>query len=97
MNELSIFSNSEFGEVRTTEIDGKTYFVATDIAKALGYAKPNNAINTHCKGATLIRGIITDSLGRKQDALVIPEGDIYRLPSDWAGRPLSGDRKFQNV
>lgn len=79
MNELSIFSNREFGEVRTTEIDGKTYFVANDVAKALGYAKPNNAINTHCKGATLIRGIITDSLGRKQDALVIPEGDIYRL------------------
>lgn len=64
-------------ELQQTEI--KFYFCASDIAKALGYEKPNNAINTHCKNATLKQGIITDNLGRKQNANFIPEGDVYRL------------------
>lgn len=37
MNELQIFNSEEFGEIRTIEIDGKPYFVATDVATALGY------------------------------------------------------------
>ncbi|MGL6058388.1 MAG: phage antirepressor [Culicoidibacterales bacterium] len=77
--ELQIFNNTNFGKIRTAEQDGKIYFVASDIAKALGYAKPNNAVNQHCKGATLKQGIITDSLGRTQDALIIPDGDVIRL------------------
>lgn len=86
MNELQIFDNTEFGSVRTVNIEGKTYFVASDVAKALGYAKPQNAIAAHCKGA-LKRGIGVHT-GNKSDGtpaiqviemLVIPEGDIYRL------------------
>lgn len=76
MNSLQIFSNQKFGQVRTTEVDGKIYFVAYDVASALGYARPNNAINQHCKGA-LKRGIPTN--GGLQEMNVIPEGDIYRL------------------
>ena len=76
MNELQIFESSEFGSVRTTEIDGKTYFVASDVAKALGYAIPHKAVQTHCKGV-LKRNILTN--GGNQEVLVIPEGDIYRL------------------
>ncbi len=49
MKDLEIFKNDKFGEIRTLEIDGKPYFVASDIAKALGYAKPNNAISMHCR------------------------------------------------
>lgn len=78
MNNLELFENPEFGQIRTILIKDKPYFVASDVAKALGYSKPNNAINQHCKGATLKQGII-DNLGREQDTLVIPEGDIYRL------------------
>lgn len=76
MNELQIFNNQKFGEIRTIDIDGKTYFVARDVAKALGYAKPENAVLAHCKG-TLKRGIPTK--GGKQLMNVIPEGDLYRL------------------
>ena len=50
MNELQIFNSDVFGNIRTTEIDGKPYFVATDIATALGYATPRDAISRHCKG-----------------------------------------------
>lgn len=76
---LMRFENAVFGEIRVIEVEGKPYFVGIDIAKALGYAKPNNAINSHCKHTTLKQGIIKDSLGRLRDAVVIPEGDIYRL------------------
>lgn len=43
MNELQIFNSEEFGEIRTIEIDGKPYFVATDVATALGYVNPRKA------------------------------------------------------
>lgn len=76
MNELEIFKNEEFGELRTIEINGKPYFCASDIAKSLGYAKPNNAISAHCK-ATLKQGIPIS--GKIQDVNFIPEGDVYRL------------------
>ena len=50
MNDLTIFNSSEFGEIRTVTIDGKPYFVAVDVAAALGYATPRDAISRHCKG-----------------------------------------------
>lgn len=77
MNELQIFNNEEFGSVRTIEIDGKPYFVANDVARALGYTNPSKATNDHCKNAVMRRG--NDSLGREQEFKFIPEGDIYRL------------------
>ena len=49
MQELQIFNNEEFGQVRTVEIDGKPYFMGSDIAKALGYVRPNDAIKQHCR------------------------------------------------
>lgn len=76
MNELQIFNNDEFGSVRTIEIDGKPYFVANDVAKALGYVETAKAVRTHCKGVSEV-DIPTN--GGLQKAKVIPEGDIYRL------------------
>lgn len=76
MNELQIFNNPEFGEIRTIEEDGKVLFCASDVAKALGYAKPQNAVAAHCKGA-LKRGIHTN--GGIQEMSFIPESDVYRL------------------
>ena len=52
MNDLQIFKNEEFGEIRTIEINGKPYFVAADVAKSLGYSNPRKAIIDHCKGVT---------------------------------------------
>ena len=74
--ELQTFNNAQFGVLRTTEIEGKIYYCGNDIAKALGYAKPNNAINQHCKGA-LKQG--TPTSGGVQELVFIPEGDVYRL------------------
>ena len=76
MNSLQIFNSEEFGEIRTIEIDGKPYFVGTDVAKALGYSNPRKAILDHCKGVTK-RDTPTSS--GVQSMSYINEGDLYRL------------------
>lgn len=76
MKEIQVFNNIEFGEIRTAEIEGKPYFMATDIAKALGYSRPNDAISAHCR-ATVKHS--TPISGKMQEVNFIPEGDVYRL------------------
>lgn len=73
---LEIFKNEEFGEVRTIMLDDKPYFMASDIAKALGYARPNDAVSRHCR-ATVKHS--TPISGKIQKVNFIPEGDMYRL------------------
>lgn len=90
MNELQIFNNPEFGEIRTIEEDGKVLFCGSDVAKALGYKRPADAITAHCKGS-VIRRLPTN--GGKQDAKFIPEGDIYRLA---AKSELPGAERFES-
>lgn len=48
MNELQVFNNDLFGEIRFVEVEGKPYAVANDVAKALGYKNPTDAVNTKC-------------------------------------------------
>lgn len=76
MNELQIFNSDEFGEIRTIEIDGKPYFVGTDVAKALGYSNPRDAVSRHCKG--VVKHDTPTSSG-VQLMSYITEGDLYRL------------------
>lgn len=76
MNHLQIFNSEEFGEIRTIEIDGKPYFVGTDVTKALGYSNPRKAILDHYKGVTK-RDTPTSS--GIQSMSYINEGDLYRL------------------
>lgn len=76
MNEIQIFNNEEFGEVRTVEVEGKPFFCGSDVAKALGYTNPNKAINDHCRAITKWSTPIS---GKMQDINYIPEGDLYRL------------------
>ena len=77
MNELEIFKNEEFGEIRTVEQNGQIFFVANDVAKILGYKNPSDATNKHCRNAIMAWG--SDSLGRRQEFKMIPESDLYRL------------------
>lgn len=74
--EIQIFANDQFGEVRTLTKDGKVLFCASDVAKALGYARPNDAVSQHCR-ATVKHS--TPISGKMQDINFIPEGDVYRL------------------
>ena len=49
-NVVEIFNNEEFGQVRTLTIDEKPYVLANDVARALGYSSPKDAVSRHCKG-----------------------------------------------
>lgn len=73
-NGMMVFEKEGFGKVRVIENDGGFWFVANDIAQALGYEKPNNAVNTHCKKVNKISYPETG-----QPLNVIPESDLYRL------------------
>lgn len=86
MNELKVFSNKEFGEVRTVLIDNQVYFVASDVARSLGYEQPHKAVTRHCRYVLkhtigVQTGIKADGSPSVQDMemLVIPESDLYRL------------------
>ena len=76
MNQMEIFKNPEFGSIRTFEQDGKVLFCGLDIAVALGYSNPRDALRRHCKGVVK-RDTLTE--GGPQQLSFIPEGDVYRL------------------
>ena len=78
-NKLEIFNNTEFGSVRIIQEGDKYLFCGLDVAAALGYAKPRNAITSHCLYA-LKRGVPHPQAESKEiEMLFIPEGDVYRL------------------
>lgn len=78
--ELMLFNNEEFGSVRVKMIDNEPWFVGKDVAVALGYAKPENAIGTHVeledKTTTLIQGTGSNY---KSKTVIINESGLYSL------------------
>lgn len=79
MNELQIFNSEEFGDIRTVTIDKEPWFVGKDVATALGYVKPLNALSTHVEKDDSLKQGITDSLGREQETIFINESGLYAL------------------
>lgn len=78
-NKIQIFENSEFGSIRTLEIDGEPYFVGKDVAEVLGYSKPLNALATHIDEYDSLKQGVIDSMGRKQETILINESGLYSL------------------
>ena len=76
MNEVQIFNNADFGEIRTIEEGSTVLFCGSDVARALGYSRPNDAVSAHCR-ATVKRS--TPISGKMQEINFIPESDLYRL------------------
>ena len=78
MSELQVFSNAEFGSVRSLMVNGEPYFVGRDVAKILGYANPNDAlakrVDEEDKGVAKC-----DTLGGIQELTVINESGLYSL------------------
>ena len=79
MNEMQIFKNSDFGEIRTVAIDNEPWFVGRDVAEILGYGEPHKAIQRHVDEDDGMKHPITDNLGREQDTLIINESGLYSL------------------
>ena len=79
MNDVQVFNNSEFGDIRVLEEDGKILFCGSDVAKALGYERPYDAVSAHCK-YTVKRSIPhPQSADKTIEMAFISEGDMYRL------------------
>lgn len=77
-SKIQIFENNEFGKLRTVENDGKVMFVASDVAKMLGYSNVNDAIGRHCR--YVVKHDIPHPQGNGILSVnIIPEGDVYRL------------------
>lgn len=90
LDDVQIFDNPEFGQVRTLEENGKVLFCGKDVAKALGYKRPADAITAHCKGSVIRR---LPTAGGEQSVKFVLEGDIYRLA---AKSELPGADKFES-
>lgn len=79
MNELKVFSNPDFGEVRTLEENGEVLFCGTDVAKALGYSNPRDALARHCRCVVKRDVPHPQTPDKKLEMIFIHEGDVYRL------------------
>lgn len=79
MEEIKIFNSPQFGEIRTIEVSGQPYFVGNDVALALGYAKPRNAIMQHVDNEDALKRGIPDNQGFTQETTLINESGVYSL------------------
>jgi prophage antirepressor-like protein len=88
---IQVFNNTEFGEIRTMEINGEPWFVGKDIAAALGYKESAKAIREHIddedKGVSVL-----DTPGGKQKTVIINESGLYTLI---LGSKLEGAKRFK--
>lgn len=79
MNEIQIFNNPDFGEVRTIDENGVVLFCGSDVAKCLGYDQPHKAIDRHCRCGTKCTVPHPQSRDKSIEMIFIPESDLYRL------------------
>ena len=76
---LTTVSHEQFGSLRVTDHDGNPWFVARDVAKALGYKDLSDAVRTNCKKACKITQQGPQPFSPPINFLIIPESDLYRL------------------
>ena len=80
MNEIQIFQNVEFGAIRTMSNEqGEVMFCAKDVALALGYKKPLDAIAHHVESEDSVKHGLLDNRGCKQRTIFINESGLYSL------------------
>ncbi len=78
MNELQIFENPEFGQIRALEVDGEPWFVGKDVAAVLGYSNSRNAVPSHVDDDDKLRTQIKYA-GQKREVTLINESGLYSL------------------
>lgn len=78
-NNLEIFKNDEFGDVRVVIIGDNPWFVGKDVAEILGYTKARNAIAAHVDADDALKWGVIDNVGREQVTTIINESGLYSL------------------
>lgn len=80
MNEITIFQNPEFGQIRTMMLpNGQVGFVGKDVAQVLGYKLPRKAILDHVEKDDVLKWNLIDAMGRNQLTTIINESGLYSL------------------
>ena len=92
MENLKIFKNEEFGEIRTVQLNNETYFVGKDVATALGYANPKNAVPAHVSEDDKLSTQI-EYTGQRREVTVINESGLYALIF---GSKLESAKRFKH-
>lgn len=76
---LRVFNNEEFGTIRTVMIDGEPWFVGKDVAEALGYTNPRDALSKHVDDEDKKTVAIRDGIRGNPNVTVINESGVYSL------------------
>ena len=92
MNDLQIFNNVEFGQIRTITKDNEVWFVGRDIAEALGYSDTNKAVAMHVDDEDKQLNDITSQSFGQRGATIINEYGLYSLV---LSSKLSSAKKFK--
>lgn len=92
MNELQIFNNEEFGQIRTVTIDNEPWFVGKDVAEALGYERTADAIRQHVEEEDKLTRCFADS-GQNRQMFIINESGLYALIF---GSKLDSAKRFKH-
>ena len=92
MNELRIFTNSEFGKMRSIQIDGEPWFVGKDVAAALGYENTRDALAKHVDEEDKNTVAIRDGIQGNPNMVIINESGLYSLIF---GSKLEGAKRFK--
>ena len=94
MNEVKLFKNEEFGQVRMVLVEDEPYFVGKDVAEALGYADPSSAVskNVDAEDKTTLL-LEQDGSNYKSKTTVISESGLYALIF---GSKLESAKKFKH-
>lgn len=94
MNELQIFNNEEFGDIRTIERDGEPWFVGKDVAEALGYADPSSAVSKNVEADDKTTLLLEQSGSNyKSKTTIINESGLYALIF---GSKLESAKRFKH-
>lgn len=101
MNDMTIFNNPEFGDVRTIMIDGEPWFCGKDVAGNLGYTNEKNAVKRHCDEGEVLKQTLGVQTATKKDGtpaimqvdmLFVSESGLYSLIF---GSKLESAKKFK--
>lgn len=92
MNELQIFNNPEFGEIRAVEISGEPWMVGRDVAAALGYSNTRDALSRHVDDEDKNTVVNPDGTPGNPNMVIINESGLYSLV---LSSKLPGAKKFR--
>ena len=94
-NNLEIFRNEEFGEIRTAIIDNEPYFVGKDVAELLGYSNPQKAIRDHVDNEDKTLNELFTVNGTM--GILINENDIYEQGENTRDFSREMNRRMENI